>query len=67
MLSCLAIVPRGAAKEVPDQQELSAAELNALVQKQAGLSMEELVSRHSNKRHEEEQTAERNYGLVSAG
>jgi hypothetical protein len=66
MLSCLAIVPRGAAKEVPDQQELSAAELNALVQKQAGMSMEELVSRHGNKRHEEEHTAERNHDIISA-
>jgi len=43
MLSCLAIIPRGAAKAVPEQQELSAEEMDALVQKQAGMSMKEIA------------------------
>lgn len=42
MLSSLAFIPRGAAKATPDQQELSAAEMDQLIQKQAGMSLSEL-------------------------
>lgn len=43
VISALAFVPRGAAKETPEQQELSAEEMDQLIQKQAGLTMDELV------------------------
>jgi len=45
MISCLALIPRGAAKETPEQQELSAEEMEQLIQKQAGMSMQEMVDR----------------------
>ena len=47
MISALAFVPRGASKETPEQQELSAEEMNELIQKQAGMTMEELVRTHA--------------------
>lgn len=43
MISCLSLIPRGAAKETPEQQELSAEEMEQLIQKQAGMSMQEMV------------------------
>jgi hypothetical protein len=45
MISALAFIPRGAAKETPDQTELSKEEIDMLVAKQAGLSVEQ-VSRY---------------------
>lgn len=42
MISSLCFLPRGAAKAQPDQQELSIEEMNELVQKQSGMSLDEL-------------------------
>lgn len=42
MISALAFIPRGAAKETPEQQELSAEEMDMLIQKQAGMSLSQL-------------------------
>lgn len=42
MISALSFIPRGAAKEVPEQAELSAEELEQLVQKSAGMTLDEL-------------------------
>jgi hypothetical protein len=42
MISSLCFIPRGAAKETPDQQELSAEEMDQLIQKQAGMSLQQL-------------------------
>ena len=41
MLSTLCFIPKGAAKEVPEQYELSKAEIDMLVEQQSGMSLEE--------------------------